>query len=232
MRKIVFSSGLALGLLTPLLASAVGLQVIIDGKVITLVDVSQSAWFTPYVSQAVELGIVSGYRDVYGQPTGKFGPSNNITIAEALKMASEASGYNEDAYASTIASNVNHWASAYVSVANAENFMVMDESPRLDRQATRAEVTALIASAFSVEVQNTFTGTTYSDVDVNTKYATSIEQLTIDNVVSGDTGANGASLGTFRPGDLINRAEVAKMIITARSAYGTPGTGKTPPQSI
>jgi plastocyanin len=65
-------------------------------------------------------------------------------------------------------------------------------------------------------------------VKAETQYAASIEALSNDEVVMGDTDQQGQAVGTFRPNYTINRAEVAKMIMNARGTYGTPGTDKQP----
>lgn len=219
---------MAVALTLPLLANAMGIQVIIDGKTIVFTDVPQSAWFAAHVRAAAEAGIVNGYKDRRGQLTGKYGPSNDITIAEALKIAVEGAGYDDDAYALKIQSGFRHWASPYVSVARGEGFLVIDARTRLDRAATRAEVAALVTSAFRVYTQNTEPGTRYDDVSANTEFSTSIEALSRDTVVSGDTDIDGQATGSFRPEDNINRAEVAKIVMLARAAYGTPGEGRVP----
>lgn len=217
----------ALALFVPLTASAFGIQVMINGNVTTFVDVSQSAWFSGYVRTAAEAGIVSGYKDTEGNLTGTYGPGNNITIAEALKIAVEAAGYDEQTYGARIASGVDHWSSAYVSVAKAEGFAVITERTRLDVPATRAQVSALFTSAFEVDIE-TPVGSRYDDVTASTNHAFSIEALSRDGVVSGDTSANGEATGTFRPASNINRAEVAKMAVESRAVYGTPGEGQEP----
>ena len=209
----------------PILASALGIQVIVNGQTIVFNDVLQSAWYAPFIQDATEAGIVNGYMDANGKLTGKFGPQNSVTIAEALKIAIESAGYDKGAYSSVIDSGVNHWASAYVSVAQGENFAILD---RLDRRAKRAEVAAILTSAFLRENSSTPSGTTFSDVTLATKFAPAIETLARDAIVSGDTDVQGQVLGTFRPLDEINRAEVVKMAMAARAKYGQPGKDRTP----
>lgn len=220
----------ALSALIPLTTYALGIQVMIDGRAVVFEDVSQSAWFAEYVRAAAEAGIVSGYRDNAGNPTGRFGPSNSITIAEALKIAVEGAGYDEQEYETKVDSGVNHWSSPYVAVAKAENFAVITSSTRLDTAATRGEVAAMFAAAFRVPVDPPL-GTRFTDVTTSTKYADVIETLTRDGVLSGDTGIDGKPVGTFRPKDPINRAEVAKVVTEARTAFNTPGEGRGPDTS-
>ncbi len=220
-------------LLLPFTASAVGLQVMINGKAIVFTDVQTTAWFATYVRQAAEAGIVSGYKDSRGNLTGKYGPGNNITIAEALKIAVEGAGYDEELYGSLIDSGMKkHWANAYFSVAKAEQFEFLTLRANVDRAATRAEVASMFTAAFDVDMSTATTvDSRYTDVKSSTMFAQSIEALSHDDVVAGDTDAQGQLTGTFRPTATINRAEVAKMVVNARAKYGTPGEGKRPTES-
>jgi hypothetical protein len=100
----------------------------------------------------------------------------SITVAEALKIASESAGYDESLYGTLITSGVTHWASAYVSVAKGEHFAILSDRIRLDTPATRAQVASMFTSAFRVNVSATPTGTSgFNDVKMDTQYAASIE---------------------------------------------------------
>lgn len=217
----------ALAVLIPVTAHALGISVLIEGKAVILKDVPQSAWFAAYVRKAAEAGIVTGYKDKAGNPTGRFEPSSNITVAETLKIASEGAGYDEGVYAAKISSGTNHWASPYVSVARGENFPVVLPRLPLEQRATRGEVAAMLVAAFRARTDTSMSNS-FADVNAATEFGTAIEALSRDKVVSGDTDANGNVVGTFRPGEYINRAEVAKMIMSARAAYGEPGKGRAP----
>ncbi len=54
-------------------------------------DVPTSHWANAYISKAVELGIVSGYKD------GTFGPSSNVSYEQAVTMIVRAIGESENA---------------------------------------------------------------------------------------------------------------------------------------
>jgi len=223
---------MAMAFLLPLSANALGIQVIIKGETVVFRDVPQTAWFATYVQQAAEAGIVNGYEDGQNHYTGRFGPENSVTVAEALKIAVEGAGYDAPLYGAMIDSGVrSHWASPYVSVAKAEGFSVSTRNSHLDRPATRAEVAEIFTSAFDVDINVQNVGNLYRDVPESTTNAASIEALSRDDVVSGDTDVNGQATGTFRPLDPINRAEVVKIVINARMKYGEPGTGKKPAQA-
>ncbi|MDO8648318.1 MAG: S-layer homology domain-containing protein [Candidatus Peregrinibacteria bacterium] len=221
----------ALLTLLPLTASAVGVQVIVEGRTLEFWDVPQSAWFATYVRAAAEAGIVSGYKDSSGKLTGSYGPSNRITVAESLKIAVEGAGYDEEEYSSVIDSGLkNHWASPYVAVAKGEGFAFLDGNVNWNSPASRAEVAAIFTAAFHVDVDVSL-GDRYDDVHTGTAHATSIEALSRDKIVAGDTDSDGNPTRKYRPQDAINRAEVAKMVIAARAAYGTPGEDLRPPKA-
>jgi len=232
MRNFFSFATASAALLMPIMANAFGLQVIINGQSVVFMDVSQSAWFSSYVRDAAQAGIVNGYMDAKGHFTGKFGPENNVTMAEALKIAEESAGYDAQAYGAVVDSGVSHWASAYVSVAKAEHFDFLNSPYRLDRPATRGEVASMFTSAFRVTIPVSPSGTTFKDVQLSTPYAVSVEALAKDGVVSGDTDPKGLATGTYRPLALINRAEVVKIAMSARTIYGEPGKDRLPEQPV
>ena len=49
-------------------------------------DLPKDAWYKPYVNFAQSKGYVSGYIDANGQPLYLFGPEDNLTRAEAVKV--------------------------------------------------------------------------------------------------------------------------------------------------
>ena len=216
--------------LLPTVVNAMGIQVIIDGQTLVFMDVPQSAWYATFVHDAAQAGIVNGYRDDHGNLTGRFGPENSITFAEALKVAVEGAGFDEKLYGSVIDSGIpSHWASAYMSVAKAEDFSIVHTHYRIDIPATRAQVAELLTGAFGVDVTNvTAVSSRYTDVKTSTDFAASIEALSRDGVVNGDTDLHDQPLHTYRPTDRVNRAEVVKMVMKAREVYGEPGAGQTP----
>jgi len=233
-RSFSLASLTAITLLAPLATHALGIQVMIKGETITFIDVPQTAWFAEYVRDAAESGIVNGYKDTQGKLTGKFGPSNSVTLAEALKIATEGAGYDEELYGSMVESGTSHWASAYVSIGQAEDFEFMRNKSRIlwNDPATRAEVASFFTSAFLLDTKDvTASGGRYEDVNMETSFAKSIELLSRDEILSGDTDTKSQATGKFRPNDEINRAEVVKMVIRARAEYGTPGVGRAPTEN-
>lgn len=202
-----------IGLLTPLFAEATTLP----SQVFS--DVTATAWYAVYVSDAVHAGIVSGYTDTYGRATGTFGPENPVTVGEALKISLLGAGYDTSA-----GIGYGHWAAKYMSVALGLNFQLTRvQGLNLDRPASRAEVASLLSDAFKIAPVST--ASSFQDVTNATPYAGSVQALASAEIVSGDTDASGHATGTFRPLASINRAEMVKMIMESRVRFGTPGGG-------
>ena len=179
-------------------------------------DVPSTAWFYADVNSAQTAGIVSGYKDAYGRLTGKFGPENPVTVAEALKMALESAGYDISR-----GQGYGHWAAGYLSIAISNHFFFTQNGYiNLDRPALRSEVASILADAFRVSPSSISSALTDIARD---PYAEQISALARDNIITGDTDANGRATGTFRPSERINRAEAVRMTMRSRAKY--PGVG-------
>ncbi len=227
MRK--FLSVLALVLL-PLGAAAASLQVMVQGTLVVFSDVPDDAWFATYVRAAAEAGIVGGYTDAQGRLTGKYGPGDNVTIVQALKMSVVAAGYDAESFRShcikvTWMDACNHWAAAYVGTSKALDFAIPDIGVDINRAATRAEVAAIVADAFRVD-QSSPQDHPFADMKINDQHAWAVAALSRDGIVTGDANAQGMPTGFFRPWDSVNRAEAVKIVMAARAEYGTPGEGR------
>lgn len=60
---------------------------------ITCSDVQNSNWYAMYFNYALKHNIVSGYKNPDGSDSGRCGPNNNITRAEAAKMIIRTKGF-------------------------------------------------------------------------------------------------------------------------------------------
>lgn len=175
-------------------------------------DVDSAAWYNPYVSSLAEWGIVSGYRDTAGRFTGEFKPANNVTIAEALKMAMEAAQVDRSICAQVAPAHPqaqNHWSKDYVSCAEQMKVRLVVSGADLDRPASRAEVLTIVLDVFQDQALPLYSN--YNDTAGHV-YERDIAYATLSGIVNGDTDRSGTELGTFRPDDKINRAETAKII--------------------
>lgn len=196
-------------------------SVIVDGAKVTFSDVPLREWFGPYVRSIAELGIISGYRDASGVPLGRFGPADQVTLEQVVKVLLYASGKSPDQCKGTLLNaGVSGWAAPFVLCAEQAQWSVFsDGTVDTKRPATRAEVIATVLQAFGKQTGNT-SGDIFTDVGSSTLYAAAIEQAKKDGIVNGYTDASGNPTGVFGPDDAVKRAEFAKMVTIALQVYG------------
>lgn len=181
---------------------------------VTFEDVPKDAWFATYVFTAAKADILTGYHDEKGNPTGQFGPGNNVTVAELAKIAHKISGKSEEAFASAVPENPHarhEWFSPFLASAEQRGWTIFADAT-IDpvRPATRGEVLVTLLQALDVPLQWQ-KGTIFTDVTPRTAYAGAIETAAQDEIVEKNA--------TFLPGSAINRAEMAKIITKALEVY-------------
>lgn len=188
---------------------------VIDGKTVVFQDTPIDQWYATYVHTALKTGVMSGYKDASGNLTGEFGPGNNVTMAELLKIAHELADIDEF---STSGRSHNEsargtWFEKYLTSAENLYWLAYQDS-RMDlgRSATRAEVVVTLMQALEIPRQWA-TGDLFTDIQRSTKYASSIETAALDGLVDGYDD------GSFKPNNPINRAEIAKIISNAIGVY-------------
>ena len=91
----------------------------------TFKDVSPDAWYYDYVEAAVSFGIIHGYADVHGNPTGFFGPDDNVTRAQAAKILVEAFAYPTRLEPSSPFVDVDRQNWFYEYVTTAYNYQIL-----------------------------------------------------------------------------------------------------------
>lgn len=185
-------------------------------------DVPIDAWYAPYVASLIEEGVATGYADETGKPKGEFGVVNPVTVAEVLKMALEAAGEDIKGLAPPRnASAKGTWASAYVAKAEERQLAVATPDRDVNTPALRGEVIQIVMQTMDIltRVDESLIQNLYTDLPAQYPYRTAILSATIQGLITGDIDENGNRLGTFRPNDPINRAEVAKIIALINEAY-------------
>lgn len=201
------SSSSAASVSSPSLLSADALVTLAN-----LYDVPRNAWYAPFVARTAANGILSGYKDPFGRPIGKFGPTNPVLMVELAKMAQKLAKIDTDF--SAIPSNVrarNGWFSGYMAMAEKLNWAVyQDEHLDPQRPATRAEVVMTLAQALGIQSGNA-TGTLFSDVKADTPYAAEIEAAAQMGFITGKKNPDGTVVG-FDPYGDVTRAEMAAII--------------------
>ncbi len=184
------------------------LQVTISGEATTMWDVKKVDWFYPHVLALAELGIVSGYKGADGKPTGKYGPGDNVTREQALKIALNSAGVvTANCTGEPASTKVSDWAKPFAVCAASMNFGIKAGTD-LKAPATRAEVLHYLVMAFQAEVPD---GTPPFDDSKSHMYKNDIAFAYALGIVSGDKNADGSLKGTFRPDANVNRAEAAKI---------------------
>lgn len=183
----------------------------IGSDAVIYADVETDAWYAPYVSYVVEERIATGYADETGKPKGEFGVDNPVTVAEVLKMAMKAADTDLSGIAPPRnASARGTWAAAYVAKAEEMGLGVVTPDGNVHEPATRAEVVQTILEVLELPIASQ--EPRFSDVSLHHPYAHAIATAEFYGLITGDTDAESNPLGTFRPDDPINRAEVAKII--------------------
>ena len=173
-------------------------------------DVDESYWYGAeqqgVVKTAVELGIMNGY------PDGTFRPRNEISLAEAVKMAAVVHDlYHGNHYAFEATSP---WYDTYVTYALDQGIIQPGEFTDFTASAARCEMAYLFYMATeedyltvlndSVEVSDVAP----AEAPVPTRYASQILALYRAGVLTGDNEYTRA----FRPEDAVSRAEAAAII--------------------
>lgn len=173
------------------------------------VKIDENQWYFGSVMTMKEDGVVSGYKDKDGNFTGEFGPENNVSIAEALKMALEAAGQQ------MTKTDGNHWAESAGYVDKAKELGIGDliDLGNLDKAATREEIAVIVAEAFELD-----TDVDYEDVfsDYNGEFGGQVQAVYDAEIFTGEGGT-----GNFNGSGLINRAAIAKVINYAISAQSS-----------
>ncbi len=186
----------------------------LEGRDIAFTDVPLADWFATHVYTALKTGVMSGYRDEAGTLTGRFGPGDNVSLAQLAKIALAISSRTDLHGAAQNQRANGTWAEPYVATAESLGWLVyQDHREDPSRAATRAEVVATLLQA--LDVQRLWAkGTVFSDVQILMPYADTIETAAHDGLIDVPSDK------TFRPGDPINRAELSKMLSVAMDLYG------------
>jgi len=179
-----------------------------DDGLIPFMDTDDDQWFMSYVMDVKEEGIIGGYKDENGDLTGYFGPSDNVTVGEILKMALESAGQGEGEGTPTDPYAQDHWSAGYWNKAEELDMSVVEDMTQDPNEyATRGEVIQSLFEALGVTVPSDV-DMGFEDVSDEYEYYDAIAYAQELGIINGDNGEG----EVFRPNDSVNRAEVAKMI--------------------
>jgi hypothetical protein len=171
-------------------------------------DVEKGAWYADFVFDLMDWGVVSGY------PDGTYRPGNTVNRAELAKIAVIL--FNLPIPASVTSSPFpdvpkDAWFAPYVAAAKAAGVIdgYPDGSFKPSGFVNRAEAMKMFTAASGVSVTSIATPV-FPDVSAREWYSSYVNFAGSKGVV------NGYADGKFKPGNNINRAEIAKMAANAK----------------
>ena len=178
---------------------------------VSFTDVPTTHWAYPYISYLSKKDVL------VGDGNGKFRPEDTVTRAEFIKMIDEIFGLKRTV--ETNFTNVPTWAQPYVARAKAQGFL-LDYASGDDFSAglTREEAVALIMRYLALDSSASFQPSLFSDyysIDVN--YRDYVVLAVNDGIISGYKD------GTFRPKNILTRAEALTILYKAAGAIYDQG---------
>lgn len=165
-------------------------------------DVAADAWYTEDILSAVETGLING------KGNGEFKPDDNLTYAEAIKLAACMNQQYVDGKITL--QNGNPWYSTYVEYC--ENKNIVRNKYKYDDYATRIGYMYIFANALPIEAYdeiNRIDDGMIPDVPADAPYAGCVYKLYRAGIVTGVDAAHNCN-----PTASIKRSEVA--VIVAR----------------
>ena len=164
-------------------------------------DVPTAEWYAKEVASTYELGLMNGIGG------GLFDPNGNVTVAEAITMASRANAIYAGGAVGAAAAG-EEWFMPYVNYAKSMGFVAEGQFDDYNRPAKRFEVAKLFEDAMPqgyYTAQNSVAD--IPDVSDSKDYKADLLTLYKAGVVMGSD-----SYGNFKPLDNITRAEAAAII--------------------
>ncbi len=164
-------------------------------------DVKSDAWYKEYVQNAYELTFMNGTGD------GVFSPEGNVTLAQAITVATRVNAIYNGKTAPTNSTS-GAWYDSYVAYALENGIILKDEYDSYTRNATRAEVALIFARALPADYYNAINNVTrVPDMPKSNKGAAELLMLYNAGVVMGND-----EYGTFNPASDIKRSEMSAII--------------------
>ena len=165
-------------------------------------DVNIDQWYAPYIESAFELGFMKGPSET------SFNPEGNMSVAEAITIASRVNDAYNAKNTSFDQSTGSNWYDCYVNYAIGAGIITADQFDNYDRFITRAEMAKVFAKAVPADFLNAQNNVTeIPDVPSTNSYYEELKLLYNAGVVMGND-----DFGTFKPNNNIIRAEAATII--------------------
>ncbi len=184
---------------------------VLGEKPVEFYDVSfdDQQWYWEPVMRARGNGVINGYSDDKG-PTGYFGPSDNVTYAQALKMSLEAIGHGKE-----MVENSKNWYEGYLKKLDSLGLNRLNSKTysNWDAPAKRKDIVIMINEIFGIGPVDYVAGT-FSDVSPDSQIAKDAMASYLAGIFTGE-GETGSLNGEGN----INRAGFAKVIGIAMDYY-------------
>lgn len=179
----------------------------VDGQ--TFTDVRTDTWYGTFVKKIAELKIFEGYKTIDGTPLNKFGPADPITLGQLAKVGTIL-WEKKDIQPKP---KGDQWFAPYIAKVQSLKLSVFEGKPDALKHATRAQVIQTVIEALALPTKQG--SSPFADVPANHPHLSAIVTASNLGLISGDAGTN-----NFRPDELINRAEVAKILSLALGRIG------------
>ena len=170
-------------------------------------DVATNNWAYNFIKTAYESGIVGGTTATTYSPNGQLTHGQIMVMVANLHSKQKGDGFKGSSAAG------DHWAASFRDYCKAEGIIDDRFDEVLDKPVTRAEMAYYFANTLTAESYKNEKEFSLSDIADNT-YKAEIERLAAANIVGG------YSDGTFKPANLVNRAEAAVFISNILGAMG------------
>ncbi len=182
-------------------------------------DVASSAWYAGGVKAAYEYNLVKG------SSAGKFNPSGNMTIAEAIALAARIHSIYHTGKADFVQGSP--WYQVYVDYA-LENDIIEDEYVNNNVTINRATFAMILAKAIpnsELNDRNNIAIGKIPDVTGSETYANSVYRLYNAGILTGSD-----KYGTFNAKNNIQRCEVATIATRMVNKYERKSFTLAPPE--
>ena len=197
----------ALSLLLAILMLVTVLPVMTSAANMAFKDVASDAWYFADVKNAFEKGLING------KSADKFAPEDNLTYAEAVKLA--AAMNQKFTTGSVTLQNGNPWYQSYVDYCKAAGIISKDYD--WNAAATRAGYMEIFSKALpdtALQAVNTVADGSIPDVAMSHPQAAAIYKLYRAGILQGSSDYVGGQLTEHlcKPNDAIRRCEVAAIL--------------------
>ncbi|MBE6565168.1 MAG: S-layer homology domain-containing protein [Ruminococcaceae bacterium] len=167
-------------------------------------DLNKSAWYftDQYIQLVYSLGLMEG------RGGSQFAPDANLKLAEAITLAVRLRDLYDGGTGYMSVTGMK-WYEPYVDYAVHAGIIREGRFPDVDKEATRAEMAEIFASALPKECYEAINSlTSLPDVPRTASHFGAVLALYNAGILQGDNASR-----TFRPNDSIRRSEVAAIII-------------------